>query len=536
MTKRLVILLVGLGIVLAPAVVQAVDIPPPPSIDGADRPPPLPVPPGDEAAGPGEAPSPPGPAPVPPTGQGVPMGIHADDGLMSLNFLETDIREIFSAIAMEREINVAMAKEVSGKVSIHLFHVSFQEALESVCLAGGVRYRKQGDVYYVYKPKKENSAQSEGLEMKIFKLKYMDVDKFEGILDSIPSLKTVKIHEPSKTIIVEDTPENIRKVEAIVKAWDARPKEVLIEAQILEITLNDSMSLGVDWEQLLGDVRLGTGGFSRAVLPTDGSVSPVPKVGSGGFANIITGAGTKYQFAAAIDLLKTQTKVNTLSSPKVLAIHGKPAKVQVGGKQGYKVTTTNLGVATETIEFIDTGTILEITPYVNGDKEVLLNVKPEINSAQIDEGGIPVVSSTVVSTWLLAKNGETVFIGGLIQDARTKEKEGIPYISDVPGLGHLFGRTKEGTKKSELVILITPQIVQSMRDRINQENKEKVERRRQKALRHDAQEGRTATPPQAVEDAPAAVLESKPDERRKGGGSEGKPDVVSGLPAYLVEE
>lgn len=461
------------------------------------------------------------------------MGVHPDNGRMSINFLEADIREIFSAIAMEREINIAMAKEVSGRVSVHLFHVDLDEALKSVALAGGVRYRKQGDVYYVYKPKQENSAQSEGLEMKIFKLKYMDVDKFQNILEAIPSLKTIKVHEPSKTVIVEDSPENIRKVEEIIRYWDARPKQVLIEAKILEVTLTDGMSLGVDWEQLLGDVRIGTGGFSKGVIPTDGSISPVPDEGSGGFANIITGAGTKYQFTAAIDLLQTRTRVNTLSSPKVLAIHGKPAKVQVGGQQGYRVTTTNLGVATESIEFIDTGTILEITPYVNGEKEVLLNVKPEINSATIDEGGIPVVSSTVVSTWLLAKSGETVFIGGLIQDAKTKDKEGVPYISDVPGLGHLFGRTQDGTRKSELVVLITPQIVPAELDRINRENKERVDKKQEtmfpeKAKMDNDPEAKMGNNREAEgEDEPNPVQEeARPRKRSK---------AASLLPAYMSD-
>ena len=122
------------------------------------------------------------------------------------------------------------------------------------------------------------------------------------------------------------------------------------------------------------------------------------------------------------------------------------------------MTTTNVGVATETIEFIDTGTILDITPYIDDDGNVLLNVKPSINSAKI-QGGIPVVSSTVVSTWLMAKNGETVFIGGLIQDTKTKTREMIPCLGGIPGLGAAFGRTVQGTGKTELIVLITPQIL-----------------------------------------------------------------------------
>jgi type II secretory pathway component GspD/PulD (secretin) len=105
----------------------------------------------------------------------------------------------------------------------------------------------------------------------------------------------------------------------------------------------------------------------------------------------------------------------------------------------------------------------------------LLNVRPEIKSAVI-EGGIPVVKTTVVSTWLLAKNGETVFIGGLIQDTKTKTRENIPCLGSIPVLGLLFGRTSRGIGKSELVILITPQILEAELKRTDQEAIEKTKR------------------------------------------------------------
>ena len=133
----------------------------------------------------------------------------------------------------------------------------------------------------------------------------------------------------------------------------------------------------------------------------------------------------------------------------------------MGGQQGYRVTTTNVGVATETIEFIDTGTILEITPYIDEHDNILLNVKPSINSATIDTTGIPTVTTTSVTTWLLAKDKETVFIAGLIESTDTKKKEGIPILGDIPILGYLFSRIEDTVVKTELVILITPKIVRS---------------------------------------------------------------------------
>lgn len=386
---------------------------------------------------------------------------------LTLNFYKRDIREILSALGMQQQINVVMAKEVSGEVSVHLYRVSFDKALDSICRAGGFSYHKQGDVYFVYKPKVEPEPLAARQKMTIFKIEYADMDKIQEVLTAIPNIRMIKIHEPTKTIIVEDTPENIARVETLIRFWDAKPKQVLIEAKILEITLTDDMALGVDWEKVLGDVRIGTGGLSRAVLPATGPVSPVPALGSGIFANMITGAGTAHQFAAAIDALQEKTTIKTLSTPKILAIHSKQAKVVVGGQQGYAVTTVNQGISTETIQFIDTGTILDITPYVDIHNNVLLEVQPELTSATIEQG-IPVTSSTKVTTWMMAKNGETVFIAGLIEDIKSETWTGVPCLGDIPGIRLLFGRTGNSINKKELIILITPQVLEDRTPQIQE--------------------------------------------------------------------
>jgi len=398
------------------------------------------------------------------------------DGLITLNFHQVDIRELLSALAIKREINIVMAQDVSGKVSLHLYRVALDEALHAISLAGGYGYMKHGNTHFIYKPKEEKDPQADRLKMRIFELKYAEVDKVQEVLDAIPGKRVIQFHEPSKTIIVEDTPENIKKIETIIRFWDRMPKQVMIEAKILEISLTDEMSLGVNWEKILGDARIGTGGFSIAVPPTEAGTSPVPDVGSGVFANMLTGAGTRHEFAIALDALQAKTKVNTLSTPKILAIHGKQARVQVGGQQGYKETTvTGTGLATESVQFLDTGTILDITPFIGDEGHVLLNVKPSINSVTIDAAtGIPTVQSTTVSTWLMARSGETVFIAGLIQDQKTNTREMVPCLGNAPGLGWFFRGTSRSTGKNEVVVLITPQVFEKDRERLDEEAIEKT--------------------------------------------------------------
>jgi len=369
----------------------------------------------------------------------------ADKGLLTLNFNQSEIKDILLSVAMNRNISIIMTPDISGKVSVHLYRIPVEEALGSIAMAGGFTYLKRGNVFYFYKPKEIRDPQSERLEMRIFQLKFAAIDKVQDILSAIPGMRTVKIHEQSKTVIVEDTPENIRKIETLISQWDAMPRQVLIEAKIIQILLNDDMVMGVDWQKVMGDLTIGTTGL---IIPQ-----------AGAFAQLVTATGTSGAFTAALNFLQGITDVNFLSTPKILAIHGKAARVQVGGKQGYKVTTSNMGVTSETIQFIDTGTILEITPYIDDSGNVLLTVQPSINSVTIDNvTGIPVVKSTTVSTSLMAKNGETVLIGGLIEETKTISRSYVPWFGEIPVLGLLFGQKKRNIGKSEFVVLITPHI------------------------------------------------------------------------------
>jgi len=158
----------------------------------------------------------------------------------------------------------AGGQDVTGKVSVHLYQVSFVKALESICLAGGFNYQKQGDVYFIFRPQKRLDPTASSMEMRIFKLEFADMDKIQEVLTALPDMRMIKIHEPSKTIVVEDTPENIAKVESLVRFWDTRPKQVMIEAKILE-NRGDERVFEL-WEQVLTITRPESLAYKKAQL------------------------------------------------------------------------------------------------------------------------------------------------------------------------------------------------------------------------------------------------------------------------------
>ena len=389
--------------------------------------------------------------------------------LITLNYRDMDIRSAFSALAMEFKLNIVMSNDVQGNITLHLFGLALEDALSTIALAGGYEYKKDNGLHHIYKASAEDKKPIPvKTQMKVFKTNFVGVGKVKETLAAVPGLNPIEVHEDTKTIIVNDTLENIKRIEKILSFLDTVPKQVLIEAKILKVTLNDGMAFGVDWKAIMTDGIIQTKGLSSAVLPAgfdpigNTRTNPVTLNGIGTFANFVAGAGRSSQIALAIDALKSKTKVDIVATPKILAIHGEKARVQVGGKTGYSVSTTIEGVTTQSIEFIDTGTILEITPYIDEHDNILLDVKPEINSANVDPiSGIPNVDSTSVATWLLAKDEETVFIAGLIESSDTKKKLGIPILGDLPILSYLFSRTEDTTIKSELVILITPKIIKN---------------------------------------------------------------------------
>ena len=193
-----------------------------------------------------------------------------------------------------------------------------------------------------------------------------------------------------------------------------------------------------------------------------------------------TAVGTAHEFTAAIAALQTKTNVNTLSTPKILTVDGRPARVQVGGKTGYSTTVTNLGVTTQQIQFIDTGTLLDISAVISDKDNILLTVQPQITSAFVPASGIPSVTTTNVSTTLLTKSGQTVFLGGLIRESVQNTRETIPFLGKIPLVGSLFGYTNPQIDKTELVVLITPYILTEDVQQTTNKAKAEVDRRNEK--------------------------------------------------------
>jgi type II secretory pathway component GspD/PulD (secretin) len=424
--------------------------PPPPP------PPRAPAPPA-QAPLPGAAPAPaaapiPVPAPAPAASAAPGPGTIQAEGneRFTLNFRNMPIEQVFELLSRNDKVNIILSKGVSGTVSVNLYNVTVKEAIQSVANAGGYWVEvRNGD--YVILPKDTAELPESSTQVKTLKVQYSDTTQIAALLTQYKS-RYGKITPliGRKLIVVEDLPTNLERIEKLLEQIDSQPRQIMIEAKILEITLDESERFGVDWKRLFGSPLPGSGGsFGTSGLATGSASTP-----SQGFFFSFLNSRVELYF----DALATAGRVRTLSTPKLLALENQESKVIIGDSTGYKVTTTINLVTTESVLFLESGVILRVIPSVDQRGRIMLKIQPEVSSASL-LAGIPSKKSIQVTTELICDDGQSIFIGGLIKARGSTERDGVPILKDIPVLGRLFSSTNDAVSTSETVVIITPYIV-----------------------------------------------------------------------------
>lgn len=275
---------------------------------------------------------------------------------------------------------------------------------------------------------------------------------------SIGSQIRVVADEYNNALLIYAPGSEYRKIEAALRRLDLAPTQVLIEASILEVTLNDETKFGLQWffEGGLGDGYRGSGLLTDRNSQTLGRTVP-------GFSYSVTNAAG--QVRAVLNALATKSLVNVISSPSVMVLDNHTATIHVGDQQPIRSssTVTDGGVTTTSIQYKDTGVMLQVTPSANAGGMVSMLIKQSVTDVgSVDEAtGQRSFNQREMASKVAVRTGETVILGGLIRDSDNSGKQGIPWLVDVPVFGHLFGTTTTGVKRTELLVMITPRVVQS---------------------------------------------------------------------------
>ena len=372
-----------------------------------------------------------------------PAAAPAAPATMSYTFRDTPVSELFNMIARSARVNIMLGRGVSGNVSINLYDLTVREAIEAVAQAGGFVVNERAGGFLVEDPRAAPQEGPEALQVKALKVRYADVTKVGAILvRQVGPLGAVTVLDQTRTVVIESTEAGLQRAASVLREIDRAPQQILIEAKILEITLDRNENFGVDWSRVFseGPDVFGATGFATRAGPRF-------------YLNVVN-----RNIEAYLSALSNKGRVHTLATPRLLALEDQEATTNVGDQLGYRLTTTINNVTSESIQFLDTGVILRVTPSVDADGRIMLKVRPEVSSGTVS-AGIPSKKTTEVNTQLVADDGQPVLIGGLIKRSATYRRLGVPLLSDIPVIGGIFASTDDGGSATETIVVITPRIV-----------------------------------------------------------------------------
>lgn len=393
----------------------------------------------------------------------------ASDKPITLNFKNTNIKEVFELLSKLSGINILFDEEIRAQpVTVFVKDVSFQYALNLLLSTNKLFMKKlSADTIIIIPKTKAKLDQYQDLVMKTFYLNNAKAKEVVNLLRSMADTRKVYVNEVLNSITVRDTPEKIKLVEKIIAANDLKEAEVILDVEILEISRTNALSYG--WNFQPG-------------LQVGASVQGTSASTSGATAGLTSGV-TLNQFRSLsgdnvvltlpsllLSLIKQDSDAQTLANPRVRVLNNKTAKFHIGDRipiQTSTVQSTATVAVTSTFEYKDVGIKLNIEPNVHLSNTVTLKMNLEISSLgdAIDFGNGQKqykFGTRNVDTTINLRDGETVIIGGLIKDEERKSSNKIPLLGDLPVLGKLFSRSDDGTVKTDILMSITPNIVRAL--------------------------------------------------------------------------
>lgn len=397
------------------------------------------------------------------------------DDKLTIVIQDSDIREVLELLSEQGQLNILPSQNVQGTVSASLTKVDVRTALAAILRSTGYVMQQEGDFIYVGTPEDMLSMQrlQDQVGTRIYRLKYVRATEVQTLLTPMltEGVGTISISTESKigispdsnnpgsddyagveTVIIRDYEQNLLKIDRAILEIDCRPLQVAIEAMILSVQLDDSLDMGVSFEALRQNdhIRL-ISGFPPQSLASLG----------------LSDGGLKLGYLDAnlslfVEALESVGETNVIAAPQLLVLNKQKAEILIGEQKGYISTTVTETASTQSVEFLEVGTQLRIRPFITNDGMVRLDVHPEISTGEVRvESGltIPDKEVTQVTTNIMCPDGRTVVIGGLIKSSQSKTAFQIPYLGSLPGAGLLFRQKREELERQELIVLITPRIV-----------------------------------------------------------------------------
>ncbi|MFY3742881.1 type IV pilus secretin PilQ [Anaeromyxobacter sp. Red801] len=412
---------------------------------------------------------------------------------ITLDFHDIEIRNLLRLIADVSKKNIVVADDVAGKVTVSLRNVPWDQALDLVLRSKGLGKEEMGNVIRIAKVDaiaKEQQARAEAekarlplvpLKVRIIPVNYARAsDVMARVKDVLSERGSVSTDERTNVLIVKDIAEALVRAEGLVRNLDTEIPQVLIESRIVEASSNFNRALGVQWGGNAAFTQA-TGNPTGVAFPNNvagaGAAGQTPNQGTSGTPNyavnlpaaigqgsgggiglVLGSANGAFNLNLRLSALENNGVVKTISSPKIATIDNREATIGQGISIPFSQTSAS-GVNTT---FVEAKLELKVTPHVTADGSILLKIKATNNapnSGLTGANGQPSISKREAETEVLVKDGETTVIGGIYTRSTATKTASVPFLSKIPLLGYFFRSTENSDDHTELLIFITPRIL-----------------------------------------------------------------------------
>jgi len=410
-----------------------------------------------------------------------------------LDVQEADIKAVFRLLAEQGNVNIVSGDDVKGTITVSLKDVTWNQALDTILEIKGLSRKTVGNIVTVMTMGK---IETEPFVTRVVSVDYTDAKKLTAnLLDLLPRDKdgkakgSVKVDEHSNALIIQATRQDLTRLLPIIEKIDKPTPQILIKANIVETTKDTARNLGIQWGGMYGH-KVGSQGLyitpggvgGTAVAPGSAFTGDyAPTTGAPG----ISGQGFGVNFPAAmtatasgslgllfgtigenileiqLNALQKEGKLKILSSPSITTMDNQKAFTENGEKVPYVTTENSGGATTKSVKFENAVLRLEITPHVIDGKNLTMKIlvqKDEVDPSRSVDGN-PYIIKKQTETSLIVQDGETIVISGLTKQKNLENINGIPWLKDVPVLGWLFKGEGKSESMEEVLIFITPNIL-----------------------------------------------------------------------------
>src|SRR5690554_6216371 len=388
------------------------------------------------------------------------LAISVVDGLVSIDVQQADLSEVLRTISRLGDLNMVLFSGVRDVVDLKLDGVPIEEVIDIILSGTRFTYRYIEGVYLVGDKSTGSPASALLTTNELIPLEYLQAETLPQLLPNNFPVSNVKVIKEQNALLVNGTQSEIEFLKEYIAQIDTRIPQIVVDALIVEFSRNRNESPGIrlgmtyddDEETVLFDSALGRLTYKSILkLPDD--------------------------FYLRINYLVDQGEATVKARPNITTMNGQQARIDVGTVQYYKVVDSDGDNDQTRYQSINAGVILEVTPWVSSSGEITLKLNPSVsNIGGAATEGPPQISRREVNTTVRVRDGQTIVIGGLIQDVGSTSQSKVPILGDIPYIGALFRSDNSNVNQTEMVIYITPRVLEEEEEDVKVEMEEMLER------------------------------------------------------------